>query len=91
MNPIAQTVAKAGIARLIDFAFAAALAGLERAPLVEKVQAMEAEGKTADEITDTLQADAAYAAVESQKAIDEARQDEQQQAEGGRQDGGGQG
>lgn len=72
MDPITAALAERGIARLVDFAFTAALAGLERAPIVAKVREMEAAGKLPDEITDALQDGRKQSEVDAQKKIDAA-------------------
>ena len=66
MDPIAV----AGVARLLDFAFTAVLAGIERSAIVNKVREMEAAGASMDDITDALQAMRKQAEVEAQAKID---------------------
>lgn len=53
---LAAAAASEGAARLVDFIFTVARAGVERGPYVDKARAMAAEGKSFDEITDSLQA-----------------------------------
>ena len=72
MSAIVAAIAEQGLARLVDWAFTAAQAGLERTPLVAKVREMEAAGKTPDEITDTLQKGRQEAEVEAQGKVDRA-------------------
>lgn len=56
MDPVAAVLVDKGMAKLADLAFTAALAGLNRVEFVDFVRAGEAAGKTADQITDELQA-----------------------------------
>lgn len=73
MDPVTAAVAERGIARLADYLFTAALAGLAREPIIDKVRKMEADGATPDQITDTLQADRQQSEIDAQRQIDEAR------------------
>jgi hypothetical protein len=66
MDPIAT----AGVAKLLDFAFTAWLAGIERDAIRNKVQEMEASGASMDEITDALQAMRVQSEVDAQAKID---------------------
>jgi len=70
MDPITTAVAERGLARLVDWAFTAALAGMERAPIVAKVREMETAGTSPDEITDELQKGRQESEVEAQGKID---------------------
>jgi len=72
MSAIGAAIAEQGMAKLADWIFTAALAGLERAPLVAQVREMEAAGKSPDEITDALQKGRQEAEVEAQGKVDRA-------------------
>lgn len=72
MSAIVGVLAERGIAKLVDFAFTAALAGLERGPIVAKVREMEARGATPDEITDELQKGRQESEVQAQAQVDKA-------------------
>lgn len=61
-----------GLARLADWIFTAALAGMEREPIVDLVRKRADDGATPDEITDELQAMRQQSEVDTQKTIDEA-------------------
>lgn len=67
-----NTILNAGVARLVDYAFTLALAGMEREPIVAQVRQWEQEGKTPDEITDALQAGRKDSEVQAQADIDNA-------------------
>lgn len=54
MDPITAVIAEKGMAKLADFAFTLALAGIAREPFVDYVRKREAEGATPDQITDEL-------------------------------------
>ena len=73
MSAIGAAIAEQGLARLVDWAFTAAQAGLERAPIVVRVREMEAAGKSPDEITDALQAGRKQSELDAQKKVDAAR------------------
>lgn len=61
-----------GAAKIVDVAITLALAGLERASVVEKVRQMEDEGASADQITDALQAMRRQSEQDAQAKIDAA-------------------
>ena len=66
MNPAAGIA----LARLLDFAFTLAEAGIARGPYVEKASQMAAAGASPDEITDALQKMRQESEAEAQKKID---------------------
>ena len=69
MDPILMT----GVAKIIDLAFTAWLAGMEREPIVAKVREMEAAGATMKEITDALEAMRVQSESDAQAKIDKAK------------------
>ena len=65
-------IAEVAIAKVVDFAITAFIAGLEREPIVVKVREMELAGATPDEITDALQSMRKASEAEAQAKIDAA-------------------
>lgn len=65
-----MTIATVGVAKLLDFAFTAWLAGIERDAIRNRVQEMEAAGASMDQITDALEAMRVKSEVDAQAKID---------------------
>lgn len=63
-------IATVGVAKLLDFAFTAWLAGIERDAIVTKVREMEEKGATPDEMTDAIQVMRTQSEKDAQAKID---------------------
>jgi len=63
--------AEIAVAKIVDLALTAFMAGIERQPIVEEIRKMEAAGATPDEMTDALQAMRQAQEAKTQAKIDQ--------------------